>query len=122
MSDAQPTLSAGRRQAAVLFILVTIVIDVLGFGIVIPVLPKLVQDFMGGDPAKGASMYGLFGTVWALMHFFCAPLLGAVSDRFGRRPVILISCFGLGIDYIVMALSPTIGWLIVVRVISALQA
>ena len=122
MSDDQPTLSSGRRQAAVMFILVTIVIDVLGFGIIIPVLPKLVQQFMGGDPVRGAAMYGLFGTVWALMQFFFSPLLGAISDRFGRRPVILISCFGLGIDYIVMALAPSIGWLLVGRMASGICA
>jgi DHA1 family tetracycline resistance protein-like MFS transporter len=99
MADSQNTLSPSRRQAAVAFIAVTVVIDVLGFGVIIPVLPKLVQQFMAGDPVKGAAMYGLFGTVWALMQFFGSPLLGAISDRFGRRPVILISCFGLGIDY-----------------------
>jgi DHA1 family tetracycline resistance protein-like MFS transporter len=122
MSDGQPILSSGRRQAAVMFILVTVVIDVLGFGIVIPVLPKLVQQFMGNDPVRGAAMYGLFGTVWALMQFFFSPLLGAVSDRFGRRPVILISCFGLGLDYIVMALAPNIGWLLVGRIASGICA
>src|SRR5215469_4846017 len=108
MSDDQPPLSSGRRQAAVIFILVTVVIDVLGFGIVIPVLPKLVQQFMGNDPVKGAAMYGVFGTVWALMQFFFSPLLGAVSDRFGRRPVVLLSNLGLGLDYILMALAPSL--------------
>lgn len=114
---------AGRRhQAAVTFIAITVVIDVLGFGIVIPVLPKLVQQFMGDDPVRGAAMYGVFGTVWALMQFFSAPLLGVISDRFGRRPVILISCFGLGLDYIVMALAPSIGWLLLGRIASGVCA
>lgn len=122
MSSPTATLSGRRRQAAVTFILVTVVIDVLGFGIIIPVLPQLVQQFMGGDPVKGAAMYGLFGTVWALMQFFGAPLLGAISDRFGRRPVILISCFGLGVDYIVMALAPNVGWLLVGRLVSGICA
>ena len=115
-------LEGRRRQAAVVFIAITVVIDVLGFGVIIPVLPRLVQQFMGGDPSRGAAMYGLFGTVWALMQFFFAPLLGAISDRFGRRPVILISCFGLGLDYIVMALAPSIGWLLVGRIASGICA
>ena len=105
-----------------MFIFITVVIDVLGFGIIIPVLPLLVQQFEGGDAARGAAMFGLFGTVWALMQFFFSPLLGAVSDRFGRRPVILISCFGLGIDYIVMALAPNIGWLLFGRIASGICA
>ena len=121
MSDSE-SLSPPARRAAVIFIFITVVIDVLGFGIIIPVLPKLVQQFMGGDAAKGATMFGLFGTVWALMQFFFSPLLGAVSDRFGRRPVILISCFGLGLDYIVMALAPNIGWLLVGRILSGICA
>ncbi len=103
-----------------IFIFVTVVIDVLGFGLIIPVLPKLVQQFVGGDPAKGAATYGLFGTVWAIMQFFASPLLGAISDRFGRRPVILISCTGLGLDYIVMALAPNLGWLLLGRIASGI--
>ena len=121
MSTQQAAPPAGRR-AAVIFIFVTMVIDVLGFGVIIPVLPKLVEQLMGGDPAKGAAMYGLFVSVWSLMQFFFSPLLGAISDRFGRRRVILISCFGLGLDYIVMALAPNIGWLLVGRVISGICA
>ena len=122
MSIPADPLTASRRRAAVIFIFITVVIDVLGFGLVIPVLPLLVKQFMSGDPAKGAEMFGVFGTVWALMQFFFSPLLGAVSDRFGRRPVILISCFGLGVDYIVMALAPNIGWLLFGRIASGICA
>jgi DHA1 family tetracycline resistance protein-like MFS transporter len=122
MSNGADSLTASRRRAAVIFIFITVVIDVLGFGLVIPVLPLLVKQFMSGDAAKGAEMFGLFGTVWALMQFFFSPLLGAVSDRFGRRPVILISCFGLGVDYIVMALAPNIGWLLFGRIASGICA
>lgn len=107
-------------EAALAFIFVTVLIDALSFGIIIPVLPKLVLAFMGGDTADAARIYGVFGSTWALMQFLFAPLVGALSDRFGRRPVILLSNFGLGIDFIVMALAPSIGWLLVGRIISGI--
>jgi len=113
---------AGPRRAALIFIFVVIVADVLALGIVIPVLPALVEEFLGGDTAGAARIYGVFGTVWALMQFVFAPILGALSDRFGRRPVVLISCFGLGLDYVLMALAPSLGWLFVGRVISGITA
>lgn len=115
--SASPT-----RQAAVIFIFFAVVIDVLGFGVIIPVLPKLIEGFEHGNTARAAEIFGLFGTVWALMQFIFAPLLGAVSDRFGRRRVLLISCFGLGIDYIVMALAPSVGWLLIGRIASGICA
>ncbi|HEY3657107.1 MAG TPA: TCR/Tet family MFS transporter [Steroidobacteraceae bacterium] len=122
MSIRRDSLTTSRRRAAVIFIFITVVIDVLGFGLIIPVLPKLVQQFMGEDAGAGATMFGVFGTAWGLMQFFFSPVLGAVSDRFGRRPVILISCFGLGLDYIVMALAPNIGWLLFGRIVSGICA
>jgi DHA1 family tetracycline resistance protein-like MFS transporter len=81
-----------------------------------------VVELKGGDTASAAAMFGVFGSVWAAMQFLCAPLIGAVSDRFGRRAVILVSTLGLGLDYIVMALAPTLGWLFVSRVISGVTA
>jgi len=113
---------AKARGAALVFIFITIVVDVLALGIIIPVLPKLVEGFLSGDTARAAEFFGLFGTVWALMQFIFSPVLGALSDRYGRRPVILISCFGLGLDYILMALAPTLWWLFVGRVISGITA
>lgn len=113
---------AAPRRAAILFIFVVVVTDVLALGIIIPVLPALVEEFRGGDTASAAAIYGVFVTVWALMQFFAAPVLGALSDRFGRRPVVLISCFGLGFDYVLMAVAPTLGWLFVGRVISGITA
>jgi DHA1 family tetracycline resistance protein-like MFS transporter len=98
------------------------VLDMLALGIIVPVLPKLVVHFLSGDTARGAEIYGLFGTVWALMHFFCSPVTGLLSDRFGRRPVILLSNFGLGMDYVLMAVAPTLSWLFVGRVISGITA
>jgi DHA1 family tetracycline resistance protein-like MFS transporter len=94
----------------------------LALGITAPVLPKLVIEFEGGNKANAATIYGLFGTVWAAMQFLSAPLLGALSDRFGRRPVILLSCLGLGLDYLVMAVAPTLGWLFVGRAVSGITA
>src|SRR5213595_4185938 len=110
------------RKAAVVFIFITVTLDMLALGLIMPVLPKLVLNFLGGNAPNAAKMFGIFGTVWALMQFFFSPVLGVLSDRFGRRPVILLSNLGLGLDYIVMALSPTIGWLFVGRVISGITA
>ena len=94
----------------------------LALGMIIPVLPKLIEEFQGGDTASAARMIGIFGTLWASMQFLAGPVLGALSDRFGRRPVVLISNFGLGVDYIVMALAPTLGWLIAGRMVSGVTS
>jgi DHA1 family tetracycline resistance protein-like MFS transporter len=118
----EPNPHPTPRRAALVFIFITVLLDILALGIIIPVLPKLIENFLGGNTARAAEMFGLFGTVWALMQFVFSPVLGALSDRFGRRPVILISCFGLGLDYIFMALAPTLSWLFVGRVISGITA
>lgn len=94
----------------------------LAFGMIIPVLPMLVQDFVGGNASRAAAMYGLFGTAWALMQLIFAPVQGSLSDHFGRRPVILISCAGLGLDFILMAMAPNLWWLLIGRVISGITA
>ena len=117
-----PAVPNARRTAALVFIFITVVLDVLALGIIVPVLPGLVRGFLGGDTARGAEIYGAFGTVWAAMQFGFAPVLGALSDRFGRRPVILLSNFGLGLDYVLMALAPNLGWLFVGRVISGVTS
>ncbi|PZR76348.1 MAG: tetracycline resistance MFS efflux pump, partial [Chthoniobacterales bacterium] len=111
-----------KRNAAVIFVLVTVTLDMLSVGLIVPVLPKLILDFLGGEMKNAADWNGVFGTVFALMQFFFSPLLGVLSDRFGRRPVILLSNLGLGLDYIVMALAPTLGWLFLGRVISGITA
>ena len=94
----------------------------LALGVITPVLPRLVVEFLGGDTAGAARTYGLFGAVWAAMQFLFSPVLGVLSDRHGRRPVILLSNVGLGLDYLVMALAPTLSWLFVGRVISGITA
>jgi DHA1 family tetracycline resistance protein-like MFS transporter len=116
------TAGASQRKAAFAFVFVTVLLDMLALGMVIPVLPKLIESFVGGDTARASEFVGLFATVWALMQFLFSPVLGALSDRFGRRPVILISNFGLGLDYIVMALAPNLAWLFAGRVISGICA
>ena len=109
-----------KRNAALGFIFVTVLLDMLSFGMVAPLLPKLISDFLNGSTARASEYIGLFTTTWALMQFVFAPVLGMLSDRFGRRPVVLISNFGLALDYAVMALAPTIGWLFLGRVFSGI--
>jgi DHA1 family tetracycline resistance protein-like MFS transporter len=106
----------------VIFIFVTILLDTLALGVSIPVLPKLIESFVDNDTASAARIYGLFGTAWAVMQFFFSPILGALSDRFGRRPVVLLSNFGLSLDYVLMALAPSLSWLFVGRVISGITS
>jgi MFS transporter, DHA1 family, tetracycline resistance protein len=110
------------RKAALAFIFVTVLIDMLAFGMIIPVLPVLVQNFAGGNAVRAAEIYGAFGTAWALMQLIFSPVQGSLSDRFGRRIVILISCTGLGLDFILMAVAPNIWWLLLGRVISGIAA
>jgi len=111
-----------NRQAAIPFIFITVMLDMLALGLIAPVLPKLILDFLGGNMNSAANWNGIFGTVFALMQFFCSPVLGVLSDKFGRRPVILLSNLGLGLDYMVMALAPSLGWLFLGRVISGITA
>ena len=114
-SDAAP----GARKAALAFIFVTVLIDILAFGLIIPVLPHLLVQFTAGDIVKATHWVGIFGVLFAAIQFFSAPVQGALSDRFGRRPVILLSCLGLGVDFIVMAMAQTLPWLLIGRVFSA---
>src|SRR5260221_6067371 len=110
------------RNAAAAFIFVTILLDMLALGLIIPVLPKLVESFLDNDTASAARIFGLFGTAWALMQFLFSPILGALSDRCGRRPVVLLSNFGLALDYVLMALAPSLTWLFIGGVISGIPS
>ena len=110
------------RRAALGFVFVTVLLDMLAFGIIAPVLPRLILDFLHGNMARTSEAMGLFVTTWAVMQFFFSPVLGMLSDRFGRRPVILLSNFGLGLDYAVMALAPTLQWLFIGRILSGITA
>src|SRR5438046_4305872 len=113
-----PAPSVGR--AAFTFILIVVAVDMAAFGIIAPVQPDLIRQFEGGDFARASSVTGYFGFAWATMQFIFSPILGAWSDRLGRRPVILISCFGLSIDYVFMAVAPSLRWLLVGRIISGI--
>ncbi len=142
--------SGNRREAAIAFIMVTLFIDILGIGIIIPVLPELVKELVGDDPVGAAASTGLvvdaaaptasegvltdeqtfsragryvgvIGATYALMQFFFAPVMVALSDRFGRRPVILVSLFGLGIDFLIQGFAPNIWWLFIGRVLAGIM-
>ena len=125
MNDGLPepvTEASAPRSAAVAFIFVTILLDTLALGVIIPILPKLIESFVSNDTASAARVFGLFGTAWALMQFIFSPVLGSLSDRFGRRPVVLLSNFGLSADYVLMALAPSLAWLFIGRLISGITS
>jgi len=113
---------AGPKGGAKLFIFVTIVLDMCAVGMAIPVMPRLVQALSGGGAARAAELFGLLNMLWAAMQFLTSPLQGAISDRFGRRPVILMSNFGLGADYTLTALAPHLSWLFIGRILSGSAA
>jgi DHA1 family tetracycline resistance protein-like MFS transporter len=108
------------RKPALSFIFITLLIDVIGFGIIIPVIPKLIMELTGGGMSDASVYGGWLMFAFATMQFIFSPILGGLSDQFGRRPVILISLFGFGLDYILVALAPSIGWLFVGRIFAGI--
>ncbi|MEP2668121.1 MAG: TCR/Tet family MFS transporter [Cyclobacteriaceae bacterium] len=111
----------GQRKAALGFIFVTLLIDVIGFGIIIPVMPKLIQELTGGTLAQASSYGGWLLFAYAFMQFICAPIVGNLSDQFGRRPILLASLFGFGMDYLFMAFAPTLAWLFLGRTVAGIM-
>jgi DHA1 family tetracycline resistance protein-like MFS transporter len=109
-----------QPKSALPFIFITMLIDVIGLGIIIPVLPKLIEEMIGGDLSMASTYAGWLMFAYATMQFLFSPIIGALSDKFGRRPVLLISLFGFGIDYLLMGFAPTIAWLFVGRLISGI--
>ena len=109
-------------RAAFGFIFITLLLDMMALGLVVPVLPKLIIAFEGGDVGEAAHIGGYFGFAWALMQFIFMPVLGSLSDRYGRRPVVILSNLGLGLDYVMMALAPNLWFLFVGRIISGITA
>ena len=122
MSDQTTPGGRPKRRAAFGFIFATALMNAISFGIMIPILPNLIKQFTNGDFAAASLTNVLFATVWGLMQFFCGPVLGLLSDRIGRRPVLLISLFGLAVDFLFMALAPNLSWLFVGRVINGMTA
>lgn len=114
-------VTLARPRAAILFILVTALLDVMSMGITIPVLPRLIETLSGSSSAAGL-WNGLFVALWAGMQFLCSPVIGSLSDRFGRRPVILISVAGLALDFVLMALAPNLWWLAAGRLLAGLTS
>src|ERR1035438_975791 len=108
------------RTAALGFIFVTLLIDVTGWGIIIPVMPKLIEQLIHADVSHASKWGGLLTFAYAFMQFICAPILGNLSDKYGRRPVLLFSLFGFGVDYLFLSFAPTIGWLFVGRAIAGI--
>ena len=106
------------RKAGLSFIVVTLVLDILGLGLIIPILPRLVESFVGNDPTEGAFNVGLLAAVYAFMQFIFSPIMGSLSDRFGRRPVLLLSLFGSGFDYVLLAFAPSLAWFFLGRVVA----
>ena len=109
------------HRAALAFIFVTAVLDIVAMGIIIPVLPQLIEDFVGSN-ARAGVINGVFVALWAGMQFICSPIIGSLSDKYGRRPVILISCAGLALDYVLMAVAPNLWWLAVGRIIAGITS
>ena len=107
-----------NRKAAVGFIFITLLLDVIGLGIIIPVIPALIQELTGGSISDAAQYGGWLIASYALVQFLCAPIVGALSDKYGRRPILLLSLLGFGLDYLVLAVAPTIAWLFLARIIA----
>ncbi len=109
-----------KRSAALGFIFVTILLDVIGIGIIIPVIPKLIEELTGSGLSEASKYGGWLLFSFAIMQFLCAPIMGSLSDRFGRRPVLLFALLGLGLDYLLQAYAPTIAWLFVGRILAGI--
>ena len=120
MTDQRP--GRAPRAPAFGFIFASALMNAVSFGIMIPILPNLLKQFTAGDTAEAAQWNVVFGATWGVMQLFCAPALGMLSDRIGRRPVLLISLFGLCVDFLFMALAPSLAWLFVGRVINGVTA
>ena len=114
--------TAPLRTAALGFIFASALMNSISFGIMIPILPNLIKQFVHGDTAAASEWNVLFAATWGAMQFLCGPILGMLSDRFGRRPVLLISIFGLFIDFMFMALAPSLAWLYVGRILNGITA
>lgn len=114
--------AAPARRAALAFIFITVLLDILAFGLIIPVLPHLIKQFVGGQIDQATVWHGMFATAFMVMQFFSAPVQGALSDHFGRRPIILISNLGLGVDFLIMAVAGGLPLLFIGRLLSGITS
>lgn len=114
-------MSSNKKSAAIGFIFITMLIDITGWGIIIPVIPKLIQELIHGDVSEAAKIGGWIAFAYAITQFVFSPIIGNLSDKFGRRPIILLSLFAFGLDYILLALAPTITWLFIGRIIAGIS-
>jgi MFS transporter, DHA1 family, tetracycline resistance protein len=112
----------GASKGALSFIIATVVLDMLSIGLIVPIMPRLVEGFFGGNTVNAAHAFGFAMTSWALLQFITSPILGALSDQYGRRPIILVSCVGLGVSYFATALAPTFAFFLAARLISGATA
>src|SRR6202035_4682486 len=110
------------RQAAFGFIFASALMNSISFGLMIPILPNLIKQFTGGDTAAASDWNVIFATTWGSMQCVVGPILGVLSDRFGRRPILLISNFGLAVDFLFMAFAPTLWWLYIGRILNGMTA
>lgn len=113
-------MKKSKKQAAIGFIFITMLIDITGWGIIIPVIPKLIKELIHADISEAAKIGGWLTFAYSITQFVFAPLIGSLSDKFGRRPIILISLFGFSLDYLFLAIAPTIGWLFLGRIIAGI--
>jgi DHA1 family tetracycline resistance protein-like MFS transporter len=113
-------MKRNKKQAALGFIFITMLLDVIGWGIIIPVIPTLIEELIQGDISEAAKVGGWLTFAYAIVQFIFAPIIGNLSDKFGRRPIILMSLFGFSLDYLLLAFSPTITWLFVGRIIAGI--
>lgn len=110
------------RKPALIFIFITLVLDILGIGLIVPILPSLIKEIRGGSESDGVIAYGVVLSIYAIMQFFFAPILGALSDKYGRRKVILISLLGAGLDYFLLAWAPTLAWVVIGRIVAGITS
>ncbi len=113
-------MKKSKKQAAIGFIFITLLIDITGWGIIIPVIPKLIEELIQGDISEAAKYGGWLTFAYAITQFLFAPIMGNLSDKYGRRPVILLSLLGFSLDYILLAFAPTITWLFIGRIIAGI--
>lgn len=113
-------LMTSTRPAGLTFIFITLLLDVMGIGLIIPILPRLIEGFVENDVSTASRYVGYLTSAYALMQFLCAPIFGSLSDQYGRRPIILLSLFGFGLDYLLLAFAPSLGWLFVGRIIAGI--